>query len=107
MYECIADNDDELSFREGEVINIIAKEEDEWWVSEPMLFQTLFLFLSKDIQVSFHLIFAIWRFLSSFKLSKDSFSSSLLQRADDKLQNLDYNVHLCIICILNYVYVIM
>jgi len=33
LYDCEADNDDELSFREGEVINIISEDEEEWWVS--------------------------------------------------------------------------
>jgi len=33
LYDCDADNDDELSFREGEVINVISEEEEEWWVS--------------------------------------------------------------------------
>ena len=33
LYDCMADNDDELSFREGEVINIISEDEEEWWVS--------------------------------------------------------------------------
>ena len=32
LYNCEADNDDELSFREGEVINIISEDEEEWWV---------------------------------------------------------------------------
>ena len=27
------DNDDELSFHEGEVINIISEDEEDWWVS--------------------------------------------------------------------------
>jgi len=33
LYDCEADNDDELSFREGELINIISEDEEEWWVS--------------------------------------------------------------------------
>jgi len=33
LYDCEADNDDELSFREGEIINIISEDEEEWWVS--------------------------------------------------------------------------
>jgi len=32
-YDCEADNEDELSFQAGELINIISQEEDEWWVS--------------------------------------------------------------------------
>jgi SH3 domain len=34
LYDCKADNEDELSFRSGEIINIISQEEDEWWVSK-------------------------------------------------------------------------
>ena len=33
LYDCEADNDDELSFREGEVIVVVKEEEEEWWVS--------------------------------------------------------------------------
>jgi len=33
LYDCEADNDDELSFREGELINIISEDEEDWWVS--------------------------------------------------------------------------
>ena len=33
LYDCEADNDDELSFHEGEVINIISEDEEDWWVS--------------------------------------------------------------------------
>ena len=31
LYDCEADNEDELSFSEGEVLLLIKKEEDEWW----------------------------------------------------------------------------
>ena len=33
LYDCEADNDDELSFREGEIIVVLKEEEEEWWVS--------------------------------------------------------------------------
>jgi len=33
LYDCEADNDDELSFCEGELINIISEDEEDWWVS--------------------------------------------------------------------------
>ena len=33
LYDCSADNDDELSFSEGEIILVIKEEEEEWWVS--------------------------------------------------------------------------
>ena len=31
LYDCEADNDDELSFREGEILLMLTKDEDEWW----------------------------------------------------------------------------
>ncbi|XP_062587717.1 arf-GAP with SH3 domain, ANK repeat and PH domain-containing protein 2-like isoform X3 [Saccostrea cucullata] len=34
IYDCDADNDDELTFREGEIIVITGEEEDEWWEGE-------------------------------------------------------------------------
>lgn len=33
LYDCDADNHDELSFKEGEVIVVLREEEEEWWVS--------------------------------------------------------------------------
>ena len=33
LYDCDADNEDELTFREGEVIVILREEEEDWWVS--------------------------------------------------------------------------
>lgn len=42
-YDCEADNEDELSFLEGEVILIIKEEEDDWWVSISALFNCLHL----------------------------------------------------------------
>ena len=52
LYDCKADNDDELSFREGEVINIISEDEEEWWVSMSLsltisLFMPLFMYYHK------------------------------------------------------------
>ena len=32
LYDCEADNEDELSFKEGEIIIVIKEEEEEWWV---------------------------------------------------------------------------
>lgn len=34
LYDCEADNDDELTFREGEVIIILEEVEEEWWEGE-------------------------------------------------------------------------
>ena len=33
IYHCIADNPDELTFTEGEVIVVDGEEDQEWWVS--------------------------------------------------------------------------
>ncbi len=33
MYRCEADNEDELSFDQGEIIIVLKEEEEEWWVS--------------------------------------------------------------------------
>lgn len=33
IYNCIADNPDELTFTEGEVIVVDGEEDQEWWVS--------------------------------------------------------------------------
>lgn len=35
IYDCQADNDDELTFVEGEVIIVTGEEDQEWWVSLP------------------------------------------------------------------------
>lgn len=32
IYDCQADNDDELTFVEGEVIVVTGEEDQEWWV---------------------------------------------------------------------------
>ena len=32
IYDCQADNDDELTFKEGEVIVVTGEEDQEWWV---------------------------------------------------------------------------
>lgn len=32
IYECEADNEDELAFAEGEVIIVTGEEDQEWWV---------------------------------------------------------------------------
>lgn len=33
IYDCQADNEDELTFVEGEVILVTGEEDPEWWVS--------------------------------------------------------------------------
>lgn len=34
IYDCEADNEDELTFRAGEMIIITGEEEEDWWVSD-------------------------------------------------------------------------
>lgn len=41
IYDCQADNDDELTFVEGEVIIVTGEEDQEWWVSPVVLFAPL------------------------------------------------------------------
>jgi hypothetical protein len=43
LFDCDADNEDELTFREGEIIILLREEEEEWWVSCLPLFALLFL----------------------------------------------------------------
>lgn len=38
IYDCQADNDDELTFAEGEVIVVTGEEDQEWWVSKTSFF---------------------------------------------------------------------
>ncbi len=38
LYDCEADNEDELSFKEGEIIIVDNEDEDEWWVSTHVLY---------------------------------------------------------------------
>ncbi|XP_013401503.1 arf-GAP with SH3 domain, ANK repeat and PH domain-containing protein 2-like, partial [Lingula anatina] len=34
LYDCDADNDDELSFKEGEIIILLREEDEDWWEGE-------------------------------------------------------------------------
>ncbi|CAG5119215.1 unnamed protein product, partial [Candidula unifasciata] len=34
LYDCEADNEDELTFQEGEIIVVLHEEEEEWWEGE-------------------------------------------------------------------------
>lgn len=34
LYNCVADNPDELTFSEGDVIIVDGEEDQEWWVSQ-------------------------------------------------------------------------
>lgn len=43
IYDCQADNDDELTFVEGEVIIVTGEEDGEWWVSNSSLTGSLML----------------------------------------------------------------
>lgn len=38
IYNCVADNPDELTFAEGEVIVVDGEEDQEWWVSTDLGF---------------------------------------------------------------------
>jgi len=42
IYDCQADNDDELTFIEGEVIIVTGEEDQEWWVSPAPVLLDLF-----------------------------------------------------------------
>lgn len=46
IYDCQADNDDELTFVEGEVIIVTGEEDGEWWVSNGPLEGSLVLHLN-------------------------------------------------------------
>lgn len=37
IYDCEADNEDELAFAEGEVIVVTGEEDQEWWVGTSYL----------------------------------------------------------------------
>ncbi len=41
IYDCQADNDDELTFTEGEVIIVTGEEDQEWWVGNVQLHHQL------------------------------------------------------------------
>ena len=41
IYDCQADNDDELTFVEGEVIIVTGEEDQEWWVSVASTYRSL------------------------------------------------------------------
>lgn len=68
VYDCQADNDDELTFAEGEVIVVTGEEDQEWWVGisySVTIFtgcnnQTL-LFSSKTVDRNSH---SCWRNVS-------------------------------------------
>ncbi|VDQ08184.1 unnamed protein product [Trichobilharzia regenti] len=38
LYDCEAENSDELTFSRGEIIQICDKPDDDWWVSEEYKF---------------------------------------------------------------------
>ncbi|KAA3674188.1 Arf-GAP with SH3 domain, ANK repeat and PH domain-containing protein [Paragonimus westermani] len=40
IYDCDAEHSDELSFRQGEVIELVARSDDDWWVCETTDFAT-------------------------------------------------------------------
>lgn len=52
IYDCQADNDDELTFTEGEVIIVTGEEDQEWWVSAASL---LFIARNPNSKAQTHL----------------------------------------------------
>uniref|UniRef100_A0A671Z500 ArfGAP with SH3 domain, ankyrin repeat and PH domain 1a n=1 Tax=Sparus aurata TaxID=8175 RepID=A0A671Z500_SPAAU len=46
IYDCQADNDDELTFTEGEVIIVTGEEDPEWWVGFPVWLRWRIIYLS-------------------------------------------------------------
>lgn len=53
IYDCQADNDDELTFVEGEVIIVTGEEDQEWWVSTTSSTTLLLLLLLGQLSVWF------------------------------------------------------
>ena len=48
LYDCEADNEDELTFKEGDIILVKGEGEDaEWWVSIRQLKRRGFIFVSR------------------------------------------------------------
>lgn len=56
IYDCQADNDDELTFVEGEVIIVTGEEDQEWWVSTTLCTSSFFLFAlpEKPLNATLH-----------------------------------------------------
>lgn len=48
IYDCQADNDDELTFVEGEVIIVTGEEDQEWWVSAASVLPPSLCFLNTE-----------------------------------------------------------
>lgn len=57
IYDCQADNDDELTFVEGEVIIVTGEEDQEWWVSSAVSVQVRTT--SADCRSPSHLLFLL------------------------------------------------
>lgn len=55
IYDCEADNEDELAFAEGEVIVVTGEEDHEWWVGTSYL-QLITTLNSAKISIKFHFI---------------------------------------------------
>lgn len=49
IYDCQADNDDELTFAEGEVIIVTGEEDQEWWVGNSF---TIVIFITVTVKTT-------------------------------------------------------
>lgn len=49
IYDCQADNDDELTFAEGEVIIVTGEEDQEWWVGNSF---TIIIFITVTVKTT-------------------------------------------------------
>lgn len=49
IYDCQADNDDELTFAEGEVIIVTGEEDLEWWVGNSF---TIVIFITVTVKTT-------------------------------------------------------
>lgn len=49
IYDCQADNDDELTFAEGEVIIVTGEEDQEWWVGNSF---TIVIFITVIVKTT-------------------------------------------------------
>lgn len=68
IYNCVADNPDELTFSEGDIIVVDGEEDQEWWVSIFYFLSTYFKRNTWNEEVDSDFI----RFLLGFQIIKVS-----------------------------------